>query len=113
MGRLLLLTLMIPAVLAGGRGNDLIRAIREAGLDAAECYRVRDISFARDEAQVFLTDGYLIFGKAVGGRRTTAVFSADTEGGDGELLLLPPNHAERSALGKHTGTPNLDEHFSS
>jgi hypothetical protein len=113
MGRLLLPILMIPAVLAGGRGNDLIQAIREAGLDATECYRVRDISFARDEAQVFLTDGYLIFGKAVGGRRTTAVFSADAEGGDAELLLLPPNRAERSALGRHTGTPNLDEHFSS
>jgi hypothetical protein len=72
---------------------------------------VRDISFARDEAQIFLTDGYLIFGAAVKGRATTAVFSADVEGGDAEVLLLPPNHAERGALAKHTGSPNLDEHF--
>jgi Peptidase family M1 domain len=113
MGRLLLLVLLVPSFLAGGRGGDLVKAIREAGLDATECYRVRDVSFARDEAQVFLTDGYLIFGKAVGGRRMTAVFSADTEGGDAELLLLPPNHAERTALAKHTGSPNLEEHFSS
>jgi hypothetical protein len=113
MGRVLLLVLTIPVLLAGGRGTDLIKAIHEAGLDASECYRVRDVSFARDEAQIFLTDGYLIFGKAVGGKRLTAVFSAETEGGDGELLLLPPNHAERSSLGKHTGTPNLEEHFTS
>jgi len=111
MGRLLVLVLTIPVLLAGGQGADLIQAIREAGLDPGECYRVRDVSFARDEAQVFLTDGYLLFGKAVNGRRTTAVFSADTEGGDAELLLLPPTHAERTALGKHTGTPNLEEHF--
>lgn len=113
MGRLLLLVLTFPFLVAGGRGTDLIKAIREAGLDSAECYRVRDVSFARDEAQIFLTDGYLIFGKAVGGRRMTAVFSADTEGGDAEILLLPPNHAERSSLGKHTGSPNLEEHFTS
>ncbi len=95
----------------GGRGADLMNAIREAGLDVNECYRVRDISFARDEAQIFLTDGYLMFGTAVGSRRVTAIFSADTEGGDAELLLLPPNRAERTALAKHTGTPNMEEHF--
>jgi hypothetical protein len=113
MGRLLLLVFVVPAFLVGGQGSDLVKAIREAGLDATECYRVRDVSFTRDEAQVFLTDGYLIFGKAVNGRRMTAVFSAETEGGDAELLLLPPNHAERWALGKHTGSPNLEEHFTS
>jgi hypothetical protein len=113
MGRLLSIFLIFPALLAGGQGTDLLRAIRDAGLDATECYRVRDVSFARDEAQVFLTDGYLILGKAVEGRRLTAVFSADVEGGDAELLLLPPNHAERTALAKHTGSPNLEEHFNS
>ncbi len=78
-----------------GTGQDLMNSIRNASLDAAECYRVRDISIARDEVQLFFTDGYLIFGKPVGSTRVTAVFSADVEGGDGELLLLPPNHAER------------------
>ncbi len=43
-----------------------MKTIRELGLDAAECYRVRDISFGRDEAQIFLTDGYLIFGSKTG-----------------------------------------------
>jgi Peptidase family M1 domain len=109
--------LLLAACLHGGQGSDLIKAIRAAGLDPTECYRVRDVSFARDEAQVFLTDGYLIFGSpigaAVGDRRVTAVFSADAEGGDAEVLLRPPNRAERTALAQHTGTPNLDEHFDS
>ena len=113
MWRWALLCVTIPMILAGGQGSELLRSIRDAGLDHTECYRVRDISFARDEAQVFLTDGYLILGKSVQGRRMTAVFSAETEGGDAELLLLPPTHAERGALGKHTGTPNLEEHFTS
>jgi hypothetical protein len=113
MGRLVLLVVTIPFLLMGGRGTDLIKAVREAGLDASECYHVRDISFARDEAQIFLTDGFLVLGKSVDGRRVTAVFSTETEGGDAELLLLPPTHAERSTLGKHTGTPNLEEHFTS
>ena len=77
MGRVLLLVLTIPVLLVGGQGTDLIKAIREASLDASECYRVRDVSFKRDEAQIFLTDGYLVLGKAVDGRRLTAVFSAE------------------------------------
>jgi hypothetical protein len=80
--RALMVLILLPACLAGGKGSDLIQAIREAGLDPAECYRVRDLSFARDEAQIFLTDGYLIFGKPAGDARVAAVFSADVEGGD-------------------------------
>ena len=33
------------------------------------------------------------------------------EGGDAEVLLLPPNRSERKALSGYTGSPNLDEHF--
>ena len=42
----------------------------------------------------------------------TAVFTADTDGGDAEVLLLPPNRAERKSMSGFTGSPNLDEHFS-
>ena len=58
-----------------------------------------------------LTEGYLIFGKPVNGAPLTAVFSAEVEGGDAEILLLPPNRSERKSLAAYTGTPNLDEHF--
>jgi hypothetical protein len=110
--RALAFTFLFPALLLAGRGEDTLRAIRESGLDATECYRVREVSLVRDEAQFYFTDGYLIFGKPVGGTRVTAVFSADVEGGEAELLLLPPNRSERRAMAAHAGAPNLEEHFS-
>ena len=91
--------------------TDLSRQIREAALDPDECYRVRDLSFSKDDARLYLTDGYLIFGKPVGGVRTSAVFTTDVEGGDGEVLLLAPSRGERQSLAAATGSPNLDEHF--
>jgi len=80
-------------------------------LDPGECYRVRDVALPKDEARIFLTDGYLIFAKPVAGVRMSAVFTADVEGGDAELLVLPPNRGERRSLASYTGTPNLDEHL--
>ena len=65
----------------------------------------------RDETRIFLTDGYLIFAKPVAGVRMSAVFTADVEGGDAEVLVLPPNRGERRSLASYTGSPNLDEHF--
>jgi hypothetical protein len=94
-----------------GTAAALKRSIHEAGLDPAECYRVRDLSLVREDLKLFFTDGYLIFGKPVGGERLTAAFSGDLEGGDGEVLLLPPNPAERRSLARFTQSPNLDEHF--
>ena len=89
----------------------MAREIREISLDPAECYRVRDLALPKDEARVFLTDGYLTFAKPVAGVRVSAVFTTDVEGGDAEVLLLPPNRGERRSLASYTGAPNLDEHF--
>src|SRR5689334_2921380 len=90
---------------------DLGRALLTAGLDPAECYHVRDVEISQEDAQFYLTDGYLIFGKPVNGAPVAAVFSADTDGGDAEVLMFPPNRAERKSLASYTGAPNLDEHF--
>lgn len=90
---------------------ELASTIRQAGLDPEECYRVRDISFAREDLRLYLSDGYLILGRPVGGRRISAVFSAHNEGGDGELLLMPPSKSERLSLATFTQSPNLNEHF--
>jgi len=79
-------------------------------LDPGECYRVRDVALPKDEARIFFTDGYLIFGKPVAGVRMSAVFAADVEGGDAEVLVLPPNRGERRSLASYAGLPNLDEH---
>ncbi len=95
------------------RAANLGRAVIAAGLDRAECYRVRDVEFSVDDTQFYLTDGYLIFGNPVNGVPLTAVFSAEVEGGDAEILLLPPTRSERKSLAGYTGLPNLNEHFTS
>ena len=95
----------------GGSAADLARTIRETGLDPAECYRVRDLSFVKDDIKLYLNDGYLIFSKPVLGQRLSAVFSTDVEGGDGEAIVIPPTRSERQSLAGFTQSPNLDEHF--
>jgi hypothetical protein len=106
-GWMLLLAPSLYAVSA----SDTAHAIVDAGLDPNECYRIRDLTLAVDRAKFFFADGYVILGRPVDGRRITALFSTDVEGGDAEVLLLPPNRAERQSLAAYTGSPNLDEHF--
>jgi hypothetical protein len=90
---------------------DLGKAVLAAGLDPNECYRIRDVEISEEDARIYLSEGYLMFGRPVNGAPLTAVFSADTEGGDGEILLLPPTQSERKSMAAYTGSPNLNEHF--
>ncbi|MGO9254797.1 MAG: M1 family metallopeptidase [Bryobacteraceae bacterium] len=99
--------------LAAGQAADLARDIRENTFDPQECYRVRDLRLVKEDIRIYLTDGHLIFSKPVAGRRYAAIFTADVEGGDGEVILLPPDRAERSSLAAYLDSPNLDEHFRS
>jgi hypothetical protein len=92
-------------------GKELAQQIRAAALDPDQCYRVRDLTLAREDLKLYLTDGYVIFSKPVNGERISAVFTAEVEGGDGEVLLLPPFRGERQSLARFTQSPNLDEHF--
>jgi hypothetical protein len=112
-GKLFVLLALTAAALPGQTQTaaDLGRAIRTTTLDPAECYRIHDLEFSEEDVQFYLGNGYLIVGKPVNGAPVTAVFTGDVEGGDAEVLLLPPDHAERRSLAKHTGTPNLNEHF--
>ena len=89
---------------------DLARNIRESGMDPAECYRVRDLRFVKDDIKFYLNDGYLIFSKPVLGQRLSALFTTDVEGGDGEVIVIPPTRSERQSLASFTQSPNLDEH---
>ena len=54
----------------------------------------------------------MIFSKPAAGQRVSAVFTTDVEGGDGEVILLPPTRGERQSLAAFTQSPNLDEHLS-
>jgi hypothetical protein len=106
---LLLVCFTLPASTEPGAAG-YSKQILDASLDPQECYRVRDITLQRDDIKIYLTYGHLIFGKPINGRRVSAVFSADGENEDGEVLLLPPHRSERASLAKFVGSPNLDEH---
>ena len=110
-----LCALILPSLAAGSGtpAGELARQILDTGLDPQECYHVRDLQFSREDARIYLTEGYLIFGKEVGGARLSAVFSGDIEGGDAEILVMPPNRSERLSLSSFAAAPNLDEHFQS
>ncbi len=107
-----LAALILATSLFATTATDVARAVGDAGLDPGECYRVRDLHFSADRAKFFFSDGYLILGRPIQGQRITAFFTTDVEGGDAEVLLLPPNRAERQSLASYTESPNLDEHFS-
>lgn len=110
--RLAILTLAAAGAALASAGA-AAREVLAAGLDPEQCYRVRELHFSREDLRFYLTDGYLIFGKPVAGSRVSAVFSADVEGGDAELLLFPPHRSERRSLAFFAQAPNLNEHFRS
>ncbi len=109
--RLISCLALVCLPLAAGPASDLAGAIRENTLDRDACYRVRDLTLFQDDIRIYLTDGYLIFGKPVAGQPIAALFTTDVEDGSGEVLLQPPNLAERRSLASYTGSPILDEHF--
>lgn len=90
---------------------ELAHELQQATLDPAECYRVIELNFAKEDVKLYLNSGYLIFTKPVAGVRSAAVFMANSEDGDAEALLLPPVRSERMSLATFTDSPNLDEHF--
>jgi hypothetical protein len=96
---------------AGPTAAETARAVKNAGLDFEQCYRVRDLSLYKEDIKLYFNEGYLIFSKPVAGQRIAAVFTSDVEQGDGEVLLLPPQRGERQSLARFTGSPNLNEHF--
>ena len=105
----LALACLLPFPVHGGAAADIARAVRENTFDRDQCYRVRDLTIVKEDIKVYLTNGYLIFSKPVAGRRVAAVFSTDVEGG--EVILLPPDRAERRSLAAFIDAPNLDEHI--
>lgn len=97
--------------LRAGIGLTSGEAVRAVELDPQNCFHVRELEFSRGGVQYSLTDGDLIFSKPVLGEPIAAVFSAERQSGDGEVLLMPPDRDERRTLSLHTGSPNLEVHL--
>ena len=78
------------------------------GLDAQRVFKIRDASLDRPGVHLTFSDGEIAFIREVNGHITGAFFE-----GEGDVLVLPPTRAERASLGLFTGTPSLNEKFTS
>ena len=94
--------------LVGGPGIALYQKLAQAGLDPKAVYSVRDASLDREDMHITLEDGTIGFLEAVDGKVTGAFFE-----GAGDILLIPPDRAERGSLALFTGTAVLEEKFRS
>ncbi|HEY1272304.1 MAG TPA: M1 family aminopeptidase [Terriglobales bacterium] len=87
--------------------EQLYLQLRSAGLDPAKTFHIREASITHDRLHVTLADGTIAFTQDVYGRVTGAFFE-----GEGEILLIPPDQAERSSMALFTGAAVLEEQFS-
>ena len=91
---------------------DLAEALHRITPDPRETYRVRDVRIRRGDVSIYFNEGVLSFATAVQDRTVAAVFTTQgVEAGDAEILVMPPQPAERASLASFTKLPNLDEHF--
>ncbi len=86
--------------------GDLYARIRSVGLDPQRVYHVRDAAIDRPSLHLDFDDGTLAFTEDICGRITGAFFE-----GEGEILLRPPDRAERGSLALFTGMAILEEQF--
>ncbi|HTC79743.1 MAG TPA: M1 family aminopeptidase [Terriglobales bacterium] len=85
----------------------LYRQLRSVGISAATTHQIRDAALDREDIHISLQDGAIAFTEAVDGHVTGAFFQ-----GEGEVLLIPPDRAERASLALFTAFPVLEEKFS-
>ena len=109
--RLLVAVLCIAGIALASSGAEDLRAIQDLDLDPDRCFRVRDVFLQREDAKFFFTDGHLIFAKPVLGRVVAALFLATNPSDTGELLLMPPDPAERQSTARFLGETILNEKF--
>jgi hypothetical protein len=103
----LIIIWLVPAAAQGTKPPNLYRQIIEPVLNPAEVYQVRHVSINREDLHIVLSDGTIALMQAVDGHTVGAIFE-----GAGEVLLVPPDRAERTSLALFTKSGVLDEHFS-
>jgi hypothetical protein len=94
------------------KAAEIAASVRQIALDPSQTYHVRDLQLVRGDIKLYLTEGVLSFLTPINGRTVAAVFTTEgAEGGDAEIIVLPPIPSERASLAFFTKSPNLDEHF--
>lgn len=84
--------------------EELFLRLGKVGLDATRVYHVRDAHIDRPGFYLTLEDGTIGFTEDVLGHVTGALFE-----GEGEILMVPPDRAERVSLALFTGAAVLEE----
>lgn len=90
-----------------GPAESLYLSLRSVGLDKARVFKIRDGAIDRGPIHLSFDDGTIAFTQDIEGHVTGALFL-----GDGDILLRPPNEAERSSLALFTGAAILEENIS-
>jgi hypothetical protein len=88
-------------------GQAFYLSLRSVILDKSRVYKIREASLDRAQLHISLDDGTIAFTEAVDGHITGAFYQ-----GYGEVLLMPPNQAERASMSLFTGSAILEETFS-
>src|SRR5438309_318912 len=86
----------------------IYRELLNPSIDAKDVYQVREVSILLEDLHISVSDGTMAFTREVNGHVTGAVFE-----GVGEVLLVPPNRAERTSLALFTGSAVLEQRFQS
>src|SRR5512140_3664855 len=112
--KVLILAAALGACAAGqtaeptGGAVALFRELLNPSLDAKDVYQVRAVSILLEDLHISISDGTMAFVHEVNGHITGAVFE-----GVGEVLLVPPNRAERTSLALFTDSAVLEQRFQS
>jgi Peptidase family M1 domain len=80
--------------------------LRDVGLDKSRIYHIREVTLERAAFHITFDDGTIGFTEDVAGHVTGAFFE-----GEGEVLLIPNNQAERASMMLFTGAAILEEKF--
>ncbi|MGC2745800.1 MAG: M1 family aminopeptidase [Candidatus Angelobacter sp.] len=93
---------------AQSSGVALYRELLNPSFDAKDVYQIREVSIMMEDLHISISDGTIAFVREVNGHITGAIFE-----GVGEVLLVPPNRAERTSLALFTGSAVLEQRFQS
>jgi hypothetical protein len=88
--------------------RELLKQLDGVSFDTTQIYALRHAEITRDRLKFYFNRGFIGFLAPVAGEITGAAFT-----GDGEVLLMPPNAADRQSLAQFTQAPILEERFTS
>ena len=84
----------------------LYSKLQSVGLDKSRVYNIREVTLERAAFHITFDDGTIAFTEDVAGHVTGAFFE-----GEGEVLLIPNDQAERASMMLFTGAAILEEKF--